>query len=59
MSNVEEIEAAIEKLGEKELADLKAWLWDRDFARDVAAGRLDAVAEDALDEYGQGKAKPL
>jgi hypothetical protein len=59
VSTVQEIAAAIEKLGEGELADLKAWLWDRDFERDVAAGRLDAVAEDAIQEYGKGHAKPL
>ena len=59
MSTVQEIASAIEKLGEAELADLKAWLWDRDFERDVATGRLDAVAEDAIQEYGKGQSKPL
>ena len=48
MATVKEIESAIEKLSDAEIAELKAWLWDRDIERDVAAGRLDAVAEDAL-----------
>jgi len=59
MTTVREIESAIEKLSDAEVAELKAWLWDRDIERDVAAGRLDAVAEEALDEHRSGKTRPL
>lgn len=59
MTTVKEIESAIEKLSDAEVAELKAWLWDRDIERDVAAGRLDAVAEEALDEHRSGKTRPL
>jgi hypothetical protein len=51
MSTVHEIEDAIRKLPEGDLAALRAWfaefdaaVWDRQFERDVADGRLDALA---------------
>ena len=59
MSKVEEIEQAIEKLSIEELAEIRAWLWDRDIERDAAAGRLDHLAEEALNEYRSGRAKRL
>ncbi len=59
MSKVEEIEQAIEKLSIEELAEIRAWLWDRDIERDAAAGRLDDLAEEALSEYRSGKARRL
>ena len=59
MSKVEEIEQAIEKLSIEELAEIRAWLWDRDIERDAAAGRLDHLAEEALSEYRSGKARRL
>ena len=59
MSTVQEIERAIEKLSEAELAEVRAWLWDRDIERDAKAGRLDAVAEEALQEHRSGKTRKL
>ena len=59
MNKVEEIEQAIEKLSTEELAEIRAWLWDRDIERDAAAGRLDHLAEEALSEYRSGKARRL
>jgi hypothetical protein len=59
MSKVEEIEQAIEKLSTEELAEIRAWLWDRDIEADAAAGRLDHLAEEALGEYRSGKARLL
>jgi hypothetical protein len=59
MSKVEEIEQAIDKLSPAELAEIRAWLWDRDIERDSAAGRLDHLAEEALNEYRSGKARRL
>ena len=59
MSKVEEIERAIEKLSPEELLEIRAWMWDRDIERDVHAGRLDRLAEEALNEYRSGKAKRL
>jgi hypothetical protein len=55
MSTVTEIENAIRKLGDEDLAALRAWFaefdasaWDRQFERDVSDGRLDALADEAL-----------
>jgi hypothetical protein len=59
MSKVEEIEQAIEKLSPEEMAEIRAWMWDRDIERDAAAGRLDHLAEEALIEYRSGKARRL
>jgi hypothetical protein len=59
MSTVQEIERAIEKLSEEELAEIRAWLWDRDIERDADSGRLDTLAEEALQEYRSGKTTRL
>lgn len=55
MSTVQEIERAIEKLSEEELAEIRAWIWDRDIENDAAAGRFDALADEALREHREGK----
>lgn len=59
MSTVQEIERAIEKLSEEDLAEVRAWIWDRDIVRDAAAGRLDDLAEEALREHRDGKTRRL
>ena len=62
MSTVHEIEDAIRKLPEIDLVALRAWFaefdasaWDRQFERDVAEGRLDALAEEALQDVRDGR----
>jgi hypothetical protein len=47
MGSVQEIEEAVLKLSAAELA---ADEWDRQIADDIAAGRLDALADEALDD---------
>jgi hypothetical protein len=59
VSTVQEIENAIAKLTDKELAELRDFIWDRDIERDVASGRLEHVANEAVDEYRTGKTRPL
>jgi hypothetical protein len=66
MSTVDEIEDAIRKLPDKELAALRAWFaefdaaaWDRQFERDVAAGRLDELADEALRDLREGRCTDL
>ena len=59
MSTVQEIETAIEKLSDSEVAELKAWIWDRDIESDAVAGRLDSLADESLREYRAGKTRPL
>ena len=57
MSAIEEIEEAVRGLSAQELAAFRAWFaefdaaaWDRQIEQDIAAGRLDALAEEALDD---------
>jgi hypothetical protein len=61
MSTVDEIENAIRKLPEEDLAALRAWFaefdaeaWDRQFERDVADGRLEALADEAVRDLREG-----
>ncbi|OFV95372.1 MAG: hypothetical protein A3H28_02210 [Acidobacteria bacterium RIFCSPLOWO2_02_FULL_61_28] len=57
MSAIEEIEEAVRGLSAQELAAFRAWFtefdaaaWDRQIEQDIAAGRLDALADEALDD---------
>jgi len=66
MSTVQEIESAVSHLPPADLAAFRAWFadfdaaaWDRTFAADVAAGRLDALAEEALSDLRSGRTKEL
>ena len=56
---MQEIEYALEKLSEEELAEIRAWLWDRDIERDAVAGKLDALADEALQEHRNGQTRRL
>jgi len=66
MTIVETIEREIEKLSPKELALFRRWFaefdadaWDVQIEADAAAGKLDALAEEALAEYESGKAREI
>jgi hypothetical protein len=66
MSNLKEIESAVSKLPADELAAFRAWfaefdaeIWDRQFEEDVAAGRLDKLAERALQHLREGRCTEL
>lgn len=66
MSTVTEIEAAISKLSRKDLVAFRDWFkefdaeaWDRQFEEDVKAGKLDALAEEALRDLREGRCTDL
>ena len=66
MSTVQELEQAVRQLSPEELAAFRAWfvefdaqLWDRQLEDDVAAGRLDALAEEALLDLREGRCTEL
>jgi hypothetical protein len=66
MISIDEIEDAIRKLPEEELVELRAWfvefdatVWDRQFERDVIEGRLDALADEALRDWREGRCTDL
>ena len=59
---LQEIEEAVLKLSPAELAAFRAWFaeleaadWDRQIERDVAEGRLDALADEALEDLREGR----
>jgi hypothetical protein len=62
MSSVKEIEEAVLGLSESDLAAFRDWFvefdaaaWDRQIEEDVAAGRLDALADEALEDLRAGR----
>jgi hypothetical protein len=64
--SVTEIEQAVQRLAPQELAKFREWFaqfdatrWDRQFEDDVAAGRLDALAKEALDDLRNGRCTDL
>jgi len=66
MRSVEEIESEIAKLKPIEvrqvakwLAEYEAELWDKQIEDDAAARKLDRFIKEALEEYRQGKTRPL
>jgi hypothetical protein len=66
MTNVQTIEQAIQQLPAQELAEFRRWFtqfdesaWDGQIEADAAAGKLDALAADAAEKYGNGKAREL
>jgi hypothetical protein len=66
MSTIQEIEQAIRNLTPQDLAALRQWfaafdaeLWDRQMEQEVAAGRLDWLAEEGLRDLGEGRCTDL
>ena len=62
MGRIEELEKQIQALSVEELAAFREWFlefdaarWDRQIEEDVRAGKLDQLAEEALDERKAGK----
>jgi len=66
MTSVKSIEQAVAKLAPAALAEFRRWFaefdsdaWDAQIEEDAAAGRLDALAAEALAEYETGKASEI
>ena len=66
MGKVESIESLIQELSPEELATLREWLatydaeaWDRQLEADAKAGKLDALAERALQDHLAGRSTKL
>lgn len=64
--SVEDIEKAVEQLPADQLARFRAWFaafdaarFDEQIAKDAAAGRLDALADEAVAEYRNGGSREL
>lgn len=66
MSTTQEIQAAIRQLADQDLAAFRSWFaefdaarWDEQFERDVAEGRLNALADEALQDLREGRCTDL
>ncbi len=66
MGKVEKIEREIQDLSPEEMTELREWFaafdaeaWDRQFDSDVRAGKLDALAEKALEAHASGRTSKL
>ena len=64
MSGSKELETAVAQLSAKELTAFREWFlefdaaeWDTQFEQDASAGRLDALADEALDDLRQGRTR--
>ena len=66
MVSIKSIEQAVEALPPSDLAEFRLWFaefdaaaWDKQIEQDAAAGKLDALAAEALADYRVGSAKEL
>jgi hypothetical protein len=66
MSKVDELKTEIERLPREEFAELVRWLsekdwerWDKEIEADSAAGTLDVLVREALEEKAKGTLKDL
>ena len=66
MGKIEAIEKQIEALAPEELAVFRRWfhdfdaeLWDRQLETDARAGKLDALADEALQAHKSGKSTEI
>jgi len=60
MGTLQEIEQAVSKLPENELVRFREWFeefdaseWDKQFEKDVTAGTLERLAEEAVTDFKQ------
>jgi len=63
---IEDIEKAITQLPQDQLRQFRAWYekfdadgWDKEIEKDVAAGKLDDLAQLAISDHKAGKSKTL
>jgi hypothetical protein len=62
MIRLHEIELAVQKLPREKLAQFRRWFeefdakqWDAQFEKDVEAGKLDALADEAIEDLKKGR----
>ena len=66
MPNVAEIESAVARLSPADLTEFRAWIaefdaaqWDAQTEQDASNVRLDALADEAIDDLRAGRATDL
>jgi len=66
MNTLDEIKKAVQELPPEEMRTFRRWfeeidakLWDDQFEKDVASGKLDEIADRALRDFENSKCKEL
>jgi len=66
MRKVEKLENEVQQLNPDELAAFRDWFrrydsdeWDKEIERDVSAGRLDKLAEEAIAAHKAGRTREI
>ena len=66
MTTIQEIENAVAHLPKSEMGKFRVWFaefdaeaWDREFEDDARSGKLDRLADQALDDLAQGRCSEL
>lgn len=66
MSNLDQIESAILSLPSNEFEKLRQWFfdldyqrWDEQLERDIADGKLESLAQEAIAEFHSGQCREL
>lgn len=66
MRKVEKLENEVQQLNPDELAAFRDWFrrydsdeWDKEIERDVSAGRLDKLAEEAVASHKAGRTREI
>jgi hypothetical protein len=66
MTKIEELEKKIEELSPKELSLFREWfvafdaeIWDRQIESDVAEGKLDRLADEAIAAHERGDSRDI
>lgn len=66
MTTIQEIESAVSGLSREDLSAFRVWFqefdaeaWDRQLKADMAAGRLDRLADEALRDLREGRCTDL
>ena len=66
MTKIESLEKEVEQLSSQELRAFRRWsaefdaeLWDEEIERDVAAGKLDRLADATVAEHKRGEGRDI
>lgn len=66
MTTVKEIESALKELPDERLLEFREWYeafdaerWDHQFQQDVEAGKLDALADEAIADFDVNRCREL
>jgi hypothetical protein len=66
MTKVQTIEKEVQSLNQKELSEFRNWfqefdseVWDAQIEEDAQSGKLDKIAQEALEEHERGESKGL